>query len=256
MSLKSESETNRQHPTVKPVMQKKSTVEEIRERFDNDVERFSDLETGQSAAIDAAVALELVAKAATLTTPGAKRLLDIGCGAGNFSLRTLGEGNFQSVTLIDLSQPMLDRASQRIRQAFPAVEVSCFQSDVRTLPLEPSSHDVVVAGAVLHHLRSDEEWLATFKKIHNTLAHGGSFWIFDMVISAIDAVRALQDKRYGNYLVDLKGEDYRDLVFAYIEKEDTPTPLVYQLELLRKVGFGEVDVLHFNTRFAAFGATR
>jgi tRNA (cmo5U34)-methyltransferase len=31
----------------------KSTVEQIRERFDGDVERFSNLETGQSATIDA-----------------------------------------------------------------------------------------------------------------------------------------------------------------------------------------------------------
>src|SRR5262245_11550706 len=31
---------------------RKSTPEEIRARFDNDVERFSNLETGQSAAID------------------------------------------------------------------------------------------------------------------------------------------------------------------------------------------------------------
>ncbi len=37
----------------------KSTVAEIRERFDLDVERFSNIETGQSATIDATVALEL-----------------------------------------------------------------------------------------------------------------------------------------------------------------------------------------------------
>ena len=42
----------------------KSTVEEIRARFDNDVERFSNLETGQSATIDAPLALELIAEAA------------------------------------------------------------------------------------------------------------------------------------------------------------------------------------------------
>ena len=34
-------------------MMKKSTVEDIRKRFDSDVERFSQLETGQQAVIDA-----------------------------------------------------------------------------------------------------------------------------------------------------------------------------------------------------------
>ena len=42
----------------------KSTVEEIRQRFDADVERFSNLETGQSATVDAPLAMALVAKAA------------------------------------------------------------------------------------------------------------------------------------------------------------------------------------------------
>jgi len=45
-------------------------------------------------------------------------------------------------------------------------------------------------------------------------------------------------------------------VFAYIEGEDTPRPLVYQLDLLREAGFAEVDVLHKNSCFAAFGALK
>ena len=52
----------------------KSTVEQIRQRFDKDVERFSNLETGQSATIDAPLVLDLIAKAATAANPDAKRL--------------------------------------------------------------------------------------------------------------------------------------------------------------------------------------
>jgi len=233
----------------------KSTVDEIRERFDNDVERFSDLETGQSAAMDAPIALELVAKAANAATPDAKRLLDIGCGAGNFSLRTLGEGDYESATLVDLSGPMLERAIERIQDAHE-IEIASHQKDIRKLDLGRETFDVVVAGAVLHHLRTDDEWDATFRKIFDALSPGGSFWIFDMVVSANEDVHKLQEERYGRYLSDLKDEEYRDHVFSYIEKEDTPKPLIYQLELLRAVGFSQVDVLHFNTRFAAFGAVK
>ena len=45
-------------------------------------------------------------------------------------------------------------------------------------------------------------------------------------------------------------------VFAYVEKEDTPRPLVYQLDLLRRVGFAQVEVLHKHVYFAAFGAVK
>ena len=66
----------------------KSTVNEIRQRFDADVERFSNLETGQSATVDAPLAMALVAHAAA-TTPQARHVLGVGCGAGNYTLKLL-----------------------------------------------------------------------------------------------------------------------------------------------------------------------
>ena len=65
----------------------KSTVKEIKERFDNDVERFSNLDTGQIATIDAQISLELLTEAAKRNNPSAEYLLDIGCGAGNYTLK-------------------------------------------------------------------------------------------------------------------------------------------------------------------------
>ena len=41
-----------------------------------------------------------------------------------------------------------------------------------------------------------------------------------------------------------------------IEEEDSPRPVTYQLDLLRKVGFDRVELLHNNTCFAAFGAIK
>ncbi|MBV9123420.1 MAG: class I SAM-dependent methyltransferase, partial [Planctomycetes bacterium] len=52
----------------------------------------------------------------------------------------------------------------------------------------------------------------------------------------------------------LKGEAYRDQVFAYIAREDTPRSLLFQVDVLRAVGFRQVEVLHQNSCFAAFGA--
>src|SRR3954469_9831267 len=95
----------------------KSTVDEIRQRFDNDVERFSNLETGQSATIDAPLAMALVAQAAAATTPQARHVLDVGWGAGNYTLKLLEHLPNLDATLIDLSQPMLDRAVERLRLA-------------------------------------------------------------------------------------------------------------------------------------------
>jgi tRNA (cmo5U34)-methyltransferase len=73
---------------------------------------------------------------------------------------------------------------------------------------------------------------------------------------SVPAVQALMWQRYGAYLVSLRDERYRDHVFEYVEHEDSPRPLLFQLDLLRRVGFAEVDVLHKNGCFATFGAVK
>jgi tRNA (cmo5U34)-methyltransferase len=232
----------------------KSSVEEIRRRFDADVERFSNLETGQSATVDAPLAMALVAKAAAATTPSARHVLDVGCGAGNYTLKLLELLPNLDVTLIDLSRPMLERAAERIREATSG-SITLIQGDVRAV-VPDDKFDVILAAAVLHHLRTDAEWHAVYSTLFRALNPGGSLWVFDLVESSIPAVQELMQRQYGEYLTRLVDSSYRDHVFAYVEKEDTPRSLMFQLDLLRQVGFLHVDVLHKNVCFAAFGAVK
>jgi tRNA (cmo5U34)-methyltransferase len=235
---------------------RKSTPEEIRQRFDGDVERFSNLETGQSATIDAPLSLELIARVAGGVNQNATSLLDIGCGAGNYTLKLLQHLPLQSVTLCDLSRPMLDRAMERIATAAPDVLVTPMQCDIRSAALPEAAFDVAVAAAALHHLRADEEWRQVFSAVFRSLRPGGSFWISDLVTHESPDVQGVMWQRYGEYLSSLKGSEYRDHVFSYIEAEDTPRPLFWQLELLTRTGFQKVEVLHKNSVFAAFGGIK
>ena len=237
-------------------MADKSTGEQIRARFDADVERFSNLETGQTATVDAPLALELIARGAAAVTPHARDLLDVGCGAGNYSLKLLAVlPPGLNVTLLDLSRPMLDRAAERVGQGASGT-VRTVQADIRELPLAGESLDVITAAAVLHHLRGDEEWHAVFRKFHQALRPGGSLWISDLVIHNSPAVQALMWSRYGDYLAGLKGPAYRDQVFAYIEAEDSPRSLDFQSDALKQAGFSTVEVLHKNACMATFGALK
>ena len=72
-------------------LDQKSSLDDIRRRFDADVERFSKLETGQQAAIDSPLMLELVSAVAACHVAPGGRVLDLGCGAGNFTLSVLGQ---------------------------------------------------------------------------------------------------------------------------------------------------------------------
>lgn len=230
----------------------KATVDQIRRRFDADVERFSNLDTGQASTIDAPLVMELIAQSAAALHPEARALLDIGCGAGNYSIKMRQLLPELDVTLIDLSRPMLDHACQRLTGA----RVTAIQGDIREIPLPEGRFDIAVATAALHHLRAEEEWRAVFAKVHRSLVPGGSFWIADLIRHSTPVVESLMWTRYGEYLSGLRDEAYRDHVFAYVEQEDSPRPLLFQLDLLREVGFQAVEVLHKNSVFAAFGGIR
>ncbi|HEV8606991.1 MAG TPA: class I SAM-dependent methyltransferase [Tepidisphaeraceae bacterium] len=235
----------------------KSTPEQIRQRFDNDVERFSNLTTGQSAQIDSPLILDLISSSAAATNPTATRILDVGCGAGNYTLKLLQKLSRSNlnITLIDLSNPMLDRAIQRITPTTTG-SITPMQGDIRDLDLPHQTFDIILAAAVLHHLRGEEEWRTVFRKFHAALKPGGSLWVSDFVSHQLPQVQKIMWERYGQYLTGLKDEAYRDHVFAYTDQEDTPRDLMFQFDTLRFAGFEKIELLHKNNCFAAFGAIK
>ena len=234
---------------------KKSTIDEIRTRFDADVERFSNLETGQQAVIDAPLMLELISQAAAGVKPDAENLLDIGSGAGNNTISILRLLPGLNCDLVDLSLPMLERARERLARE-NAGDVRIFHGDFRDAALPSSRYDIVVAAAVLHHLRDDADWESCFRKIYGLMKPGSVFLVSDMVWSGSPALHAVEWERYGTYLESIGGADYREKVFAYIEKEDSPRSVSYQLDLMKKCGFKETEVLHKNACFAAYAGIR
>src|SRR3954453_2833127 len=160
----------------------KSTVEDIRQRFDADVERFSNLETGQSATVDSPLAMALVAEAAAATTPNARHGPHIACAPGNYTLKLLDRLPGLDATLVDLSRPMLDRAAERVGRATGG-QVTTVQGDIRDVSFPDGQFDIVLAASVPHHLRDDGEWRSVFKAFPQAIRPGGSLWIFDLVES-------------------------------------------------------------------------
>ncbi|MBN9381496.1 MAG: methyltransferase domain-containing protein [Chitinophagaceae bacterium] len=234
---------------------KKATNQQIRERFDKDTERFSNLETGQQTTIDAPLTMELCTEAAKYATPHARELLDIGCGAGNYTLKMLSKIPNLNCLLNDLSMPMLQKARERVSPQTKGT-VTLIQDDMRNLDLPDNRFDIILAAATLHHLRDDNDWELMFAKIYKALSPGGSFWVSDFITHHSEPITTLFEDKYSSYLDTLGGPEYRQKVLDYVHYEDTPRSLNYQIALLEKVGFCKIDILHKNSCFGAFGAIK
>ena len=232
----------------------KSTIEEIRERFDNDVERFSNLETGQATIVDAKISLEMITEASKRLVPNAKNLLDVGCGAGNFTLKMLSKMDALNCTLVDLSGQMLERAYQRVSQVTDKVQT--IQGDIREVELEENYFDIILAGAVLHHLRDNNDWETTFGKLYRLLKPGGCLMISDTVVQDNGIMTEYMWERYEDFLREFLNEESLQNLRDYIEKEDTPRSLNYQLDLMKKAGFSSVEIFHKNMSIATFGGIK
>jgi tRNA (cmo5U34)-methyltransferase len=219
------------------------------------VERFSDFAAGQNTAIDSALSQALLRDCIVAERPGAGRVLDVGCGAGNFTLRLVERLQLSQIALVDLSRPMLERAVERLSAATQA-QLTVLQGDVRDVPLPQGGFDVAVAGAVLHHLRGDDEWAAIFRKLHAALAPGGLLAVYDLVDHDSPGVREVMWAHYRAFLVTTLGEEAARGVFHVLDTEDSPRGLMWQLRLLEQCGFEGIEIVHKHSTFAAFLARR
>ena len=98
----------------------------------------------------------------------------------------------------------------------------------------------------------DEDWKFAFKLFHTWLKPGGRIYVSDLAYFEVPEAQQIMWKRYGEYLESLGGKEYRSKVFDYIDKEDSPRSLPFQLDLLKSAGFSNYDILHRNSVFACY----
>jgi SAM-dependent methyltransferase len=112
------------------------------------------------------------------------RVLEIGCGTGNFSTLIAGAGH--AVTAIDIQEPYVETARQRLAP-FPGCAAIC--ADATRLDLA-ERFDTVVLLDVLEHIENDREFLV---RLGAGLATGGNLvlkvpaghWLYSQMDRAI-----------------------------------------------------------------------
>ena len=95
------------------------------------------------------------------------RVLDLGCGFGDFARFARGKGA-RSVTAVDVSKRMLEEAHQRTND--PAIEY--IHSAIEDYAAKAGAFDLVVSSLTIHYVR---DYAAIVVGVHRMLAAAGRF---------------------------------------------------------------------------------
>jgi ubiquinone/menaquinone biosynthesis C-methylase UbiE len=136
---------------------------------------------------------------------GEMRLLDAGCGTGNYSAALLDQ--VKEIEAVDLSTGMLAAARAKLGDAAAAGRIAFHQAPIEALPLADASVDGAMINQVLHHLPNDPaagwpQHLKALAELARVLRPGGvlvlntcshtqvreGYWPFHLIPEARDAI--------------------------------------------------------------------
>lgn len=193
-----------------------------------------------------------------------RRFLDLGAGDGAMSALVRRAFPAAEAVLVDHSEPMLDRAGDRLG---PAAEGGWepVRGDLREpawlRALPPGPFDAAVSGYAIHHLPAARK-RELYAEVHDLLAPGAIFLNLDFVLIG-DPLAGLFDEQMAANAVALEHEHggrrsdeevAREILAD--DSDDRPDRADEQLAWLREAGFDPAE-LHFKWAEAAtFGAVK
>ena len=147
----------------------------------------------------------------------AARVLEVGCGGGQFAARVAGENPAAQVLATDRSARFVELTSAR--------GVAAQVADVQNLPFEDGAFDVVAAMWMLYHVPDLDRGLAEVRRV---LRPGG---LFVAVTNGDEHVADLRREAGGGPVVTAfsseNGEGALLRHFARVEREDIATRAVF-----------------------------
>jgi len=207
---------------------------------------------------------EMLEAIAHCLPPTATRILELGCGTGEFSLKVLKRCPKAQLVALDYSPRMLTYAQAKIKAAGKASQVTWIEADFGdwangdTAVENGEQFDACVSSLAIHHLE-DAMKLKLFQRIYTSLNPNGSFWNADPVLpespamsEVYDAAREEWAAQQGTTLSEVRTKRGTSQPQGY-SSHDRLVTLTTHLEMLTQAGFQPVAVPWKYYGLAVFG---
>ncbi|MEH2234626.1 MAG: class I SAM-dependent methyltransferase [Nostoc sp.] len=193
-----------------------------------------------------------------------RRILELGCGTGELSLKILNRFQDAQVIALDYSPRMLQFAQDKITAAGYQQRWTAIQADFGDWANNPenlnigSKFDACVSSLAIHHLQ-DEMKLKLFERIAASLTQDGCFWNADPTLPESPALaevyKAAREEwavEQGINLTEIRAKRATSTTQGY-SSQDQLASLDAHFHMLSKAGFKTVAVPWKYYGLAVFG---
>lgn len=195
----------------------------------------------------------------------AKRILDLGCGTGELSVKVLQRYRDVQVVGVDYSPRMIEFATAKLETAGYRQQWTGIEGDFGDWANHQLSvgggFDACVSSLAIHHL-TDEMKVKLFTKIRESLNPGGVFWNADPVVpespilsETYKHIREEWCVKQGTTLTEVRTKTGKSIPYGYSQPDQLVT-LATHLDMLKTAGFESVAVPWKYYGLAVFGGEK
>jgi len=177
--------------------------------------------------------------------------LDLGAGTGLLTAFIISSFPNATVTLMDLSEKMLEKARERL-SLNKRVNFLIWDYSHSTLPEE---YDLIVSAMSIHHL-SDNEKKSLYQRVFDALKFEGAFINADLVKGETDQVEQKYQDTWMNWIKEAGLSKNELLKIIDRMRYDRPSSLNIQLQWLKEIGFSNVDCYYKYFNFAVYSGRK
>ena len=213
---------------------------------------------------------EMLETVARCIPPDSHRILELGCGTGELSIKVLNRFPDAQIIALDYSPRMIEFAGQKIQsagyQGWQGIEADFGEWANNSEKFNiGKDFDACVSSLAIHHL-SDEMKQKLFASISKNLKSGGYFWNADPVLpespmlgKVYETVREEWSQKQGAKIQEVRSRlannsDSVDYCGNHgYSSQDQLATVDSQLDMMTRVGFKFTAIPWKNFGYAVFG---